>query len=110
MMTLIRKCAGALGVGMIGWILVDYVESDNSVYIQQTDATLLTIRLLMGIAIAVLISIAMFASFKFKVTNKKLTRMRYFMDLNRAGQLDTITEEEAAERDQMIAELYGKVK
>ena len=95
---------------MIGWILVDYVESDNSVYIQQTDATLLTIRLLMGIAIAVLISIAMFASFKFKVTNKKLTRMRYFMDLNRAGQLDTITEEEAAERDQMIAELYGKVK
>lgn len=111
MMTLIRKCSGALGVGLIGWVLVDYIPQANTGdYIQQTAGTLLTIRLLMGIAIAVLISIALFASFRFKVTNAKLTRMRYFMEANREGRLNELPAEELKEREEMIKELYGKVQ
>ena len=33
--------------------------------------------------------------------------MRYFIDLNREGKLADITEEEKAERDALIKELYG---
>ena len=33
--------------------------------------------------------------------------MRYFIDLNREGKLGDITEEEKAERDALVKELYG---
>lgn len=112
MMTLTRKVSGALGVGIIGWVLtgVGYISQDNATeYVVQGDNVLLTIRLLMGIAIAALIAISLFASFKFKVNNQKLTRMRYYIDLNRDGKLADITEEEKVEREALIKELYGKV-
>jgi Na+/melibiose symporter-like transporter len=111
MMTLVRKVAGALSVGMIGWILtpIGYITDENATeYIVQSPEVLLAIRLLMGILIATLIAISLFSSFKFRVTNKKLERMRYFMDLNREGKLADITEEEKAEREALIHELYGK--
>ncbi len=109
MMTLVRKCAGAFGVGVIGWVLsaASYKEGVGQV---QPESALLAIRLLMGIAIAVLISIAMIASFKYKVTNKKLERARYFIEANKANELDQLSDEEKSERDALIKELYGKVK
>ena len=112
-MTLIRKIAGAFGVGLVGWLLdaADYQSSDApDIYIVQSDEALLAIRLIMGISIAVLISIALFASFRFKVTNKKLHRMRYFIEANKAGKLAELPAEELAEREAMIKELYGTVK
>ena len=62
----------------------------------------------MGILVAGLIAISLFSSFKFRVNNKKLERMRYFIDLNREGMLDEITDEERVEREELIHELYGK--
>lgn len=113
MMTLIRKVVGAVSVGMIGPVLElagGYITKANSWDPDpvQSEQSLLTIRLLMGILVAVLIAISLFSSFKFRVNNKKLERMRYFIDLNRAGRLDEITEEEKAEREGLIHELYGK--
>lgn len=112
MMTLARKVAGALGVGMVGWITgaAGYIENttgDASTYIEQPASALLAIKLVLGIAIAVFISIALFSSFKYKVTSKKLERMRYFIDAKKKGL--PLTEEEEAEREKMIKELYGKV-
>lgn len=112
MMTLARKVAGALGVGMVGWITgaAGYIENttgDASIYIEQPASALLAIKLVLGIAIAVFISIALFSSFKYKVTSKKLERMRYFIDAKKKGL--PLTEEEEAEREKMIKELYGKV-
>lgn len=110
MMTLARKVAGAFGVGLVGWIMsgAGYITDDNATtYITQPDSALLAIKLVLGISIAVFISIAMFASFKYKVTSKKLERMRYFIDSKKAGA--TLTPEEEEERQAMVAELYGKV-
>ncbi len=112
MMTLARKVAGALGVGMVGWITgaAGYIENttgDASIYIEQPASALLAIKLVLGVAIAVFISIALFSSFKYKVTSKKLERMRYFIDAKKKGL--PLTEEEEAEREKMIKELYGKV-
>ena len=110
MMTLARKIAGAVGVGLIGWILdpMGYVSNesgDPTKYIPQSEEVLLAIRLLMGLSIVVFISIALFASFKFRITNKKLTRVRYFIEARKNGTV--LTEEEEAERTALVHELYG---
>ena len=106
MMTLARKIAGALGVGLVGWILggVGYVEGRNPG--EQTDEVLLAVRLIMGLAIVVFIAIAFYASFRYKITNKKLTRVRYFIEARKSGTV--LSEEEEAERTALVHELYGK--
>ena len=105
MMTLARKIAGALGVGLVGWILggVGYVEGRNPG--EQTDEVLLAVRLIMGLAIVVFIAIAFYASFRYKITNKKLTRVRYFIEARKAGTV--LSDEEEAERTVLVHELYG---
>ena len=106
MMTLARKIAGALGVGLVGWILtgVGYVPQRPAG--DQTSDVLLAVRLIMGLAIVVFIAIALWASFKYKVDNKKLTRVRYFIEARKAGTV--LSEEEEAERTALVHELYGK--
>ena len=113
MMTLARKVAGAFGVGLVGWIMTGagYIENtsgDASNYVVQPSSALLAIKLMMGISIVVLISVAMFASFKYKVTNAKLKRIRYFCELAEQGALDTLSEEEKQERIALINEIAGK--
>lgn len=113
MMTLARKVAGAFGVGLVGWVMTGagYIENtsgDASNYVVQPSSALLAIKLMMGISIVVLISVAMFASFKYKVTNAKLKRIRYFCELAEQGALDTLSEEERQERTALIEELAGK--
>lgn len=105
MMTLARKIAGALGVGLVGWILggVGYVEGRNPG--EQTDEVLLAVRLIMGLAIVVFIAIAFYASFRYKITNKKLTRVRYFIEARKSGTV--LSDEEEAERTALVHELYG---
>ena len=105
MMTLARKIAGAFGVGMVGWIL-DGAGYDATKHVQ-SNGTLLAIRLVLGLSIAVFISVSLFASFRYKVTSKKLERMRYFIDARKNGV--ALTPEEEEERAKMVAELYGKV-
>ena len=112
MMTLARKVGGALAVGMVGWILgwCKYKENttgDSTIYIEQPDSALLAIRLVMGISVAILITIAFIASFKYKVDSKKLVRIRYFIDARKKGV--ALNDEETAEREALVAELYGKV-
>ncbi len=108
-MTLVRKLAGAFGVWVIGLILgaVGYMESNSDEVIIQSDAVLLAIRLLLGCSIAVLISVALISSFKFKINNKKLIRIRYFIEKNKEGLLSDLTEEEKQERLSLISELSG---
>ena len=110
MMTLARKVSGAFGVGLVGWILgaAGYKENttgDTSAYIPQEEGALLAIKLVMGISVAVLISFAFFASFRYKVTNKKLARIKYFNEKVEKGEYETLTEEEKLERIQLINQL-----
>ena len=112
MMTLARKVGGGLGVGMVGWVIgaLGYVENtsnDPAAYVQQSDTVLLVVRLTLGISVAVFITIALIASFRYKITSAKLTRIRYFIEARKSGK--TLTDEESAEREALIAELYGKV-
>lgn len=112
MMTLFRKVSGAIGVGMIGWVLTaaNYKESIADEAVVQPQSALIAIRLFMGIAIALLILIAFLASFRYKVTNKKLDRARYFIDRKAESGYAGLTAEEKIEYNQLCDELYGKDK
>lgn len=112
MMTLARKVGGAFGVGMVGWIIgwVGYQENtsnDPSLYIEQSPEVLLAVRLVLGISVAVFITVAFIASFRYKVTSQKLTRIRYFIEARKSGAV--LSEEETAERQALVDELYGEV-
>ena len=63
------------------------------------------IRVMFAIAVLVMISIGIWASVKYKVTDKKLARIKYFLEKQRAGENDTLTEEEQAERQALLEEL-----
>lgn len=105
MMTLARKVGGALGVGMAGWIIGWCgFDKDGGNY---SSGALLSIRIVMGVTVVILISIAFIASFKYKVNSKKLVRIRYFIDARKKGV--ELSDEETAEREALVAELYGKV-
>ncbi len=106
MMTFARKVAGALGVGMVGWFMTAAHYVPQSAAGDQPESALLAIKLLMGLAIVVFISIALWASFNYKITNKKLTRVRYFIEARKNGTV--LSEEEEAERTALVHELYGK--
>ncbi len=174
MMTLVRKIGGALGVGIIGWVLtgvgyegynaattaadalaqedpnslfaIEYAKTDSTqiasflkdneavvsnklselaasgkisydtkdfsvaAVADNVDKVLLTIRLLMGVAIAVLIAFALFSSFRFHLNNKILTRMRYFSEKIKSGKYDELTDEEKQERIDLINKHYGKYR
>lgn len=109
MMTLARKVGGALAVGFVGWVIdpfylpKDQLGPDG----MQPQEALLAIRLVLGITVAVLITVALISSFRYKVTSAKLTRIRYFIEARKSGK--TLTDEESAEREALVSELYGKV-
>ncbi len=93
-----------------GKISYDTSKFDVGSVAGNVNNVLLTIRLLMGIAIAVLIAFALFSSFQFHLNNKILTRMRYFSEKIKNGEYDSLTEEEKQERIALIEKHYGKYK
>lgn len=109
MMTLARKVGGALAVGFVGWVIdpfylpKDQLGPDD----MQPQEALLAIRLVLGITVAVLITVALISSFRYKVNSQKLTRIRYFIEARKSGK--TLTDEESVEREALVSELYGKV-
>lgn len=65
----------------------------------------IAIRVMFALAVLVMISIGIWASVKYKVNDKKLARIKYFLEKQRAGENDTLTEEEKAERAALLEEL-----
>jgi Na+/melibiose symporter-like transporter len=106
-MTFCRTVTTAFATAMVSWVLegAGYIESTAGQVIVQPDSVLLAIRLLMIITIVLLFSIGFIASMKYKVTDKKLTRIRYFADVKREGNFEALSEEEKNEYERLVKEL-----
>jgi len=106
-MTFCRTITTAFATAMVGFVLggANYMESTAGVLVKQSAETLLAIRLLLGISVTVLLSVGFFASVKYKVTDKKLSRIRYFIEKRREAGLESFTEEEMAEYNKLQKEL-----
>ena len=107
LMTLLRKIAGGVAILVIG-IVFEFSGKVSGMNAEQQPEAILAIRLLMGGFIAIFISLAMFAAYKYKVTNEKLNRIKYFNELGQQGKLPELSEEENNERIALIEELGGK--
>lgn len=63
------------------------------------------IRILFALIVVVMIGLAIWASLKYKINDQKLTRIKYYLEKQRAGENDTLSEEEQAERKALLEEL-----
>ncbi len=115
-MTFARKAATALGVGMVGWVLTGAgykppIQPDNSIvgseaiFQPQPESVYIAIRVFLAVTVAVLLTIGFIAAVRYKVTDKKLERIRYFVDKRNEVGVEGFTEEEKAEYDKLVKEL-----
>ena len=109
LMTFSRKICTALAILIVGWVLsgAHYISGVNQV---QPKSALIAIRVLLGASVTVLISLGFLFSMLYKITDKKLARVRYYLDVQRAGNNDTLTDGEQAEREALLNELAGASK
>ena len=111
LMTFTRKIGTAIAQSIVLIVLacVGYSDCTEKIYNQELDAyptkVTLAIRILFGAVVVVMISLAIWASLQYKVTDKKLMRIKYFLEKQRAGENETLTDEEKAERDALLKEL-----
>lgn len=107
-MTFARKVATALGVGMVGWVLggAGYIpQTDVNPYPVQPESVMIAIRVLLAVSVAVLLTIGFIASVKYRVTDKKLQRVRYINDKVKEGGIDSLNIAEQVEREDLLKEL-----
>jgi Na+/melibiose symporter-like transporter len=106
-MTFCRTVTTAFATAMVGFVLggANYMESTAGELVNQSPETLLAIRLLLGISVTVLLSLGFIASLKYKVTNKKLERIRFFVEKRREDGIESLTAEERTEYAQLMKEL-----
>ncbi len=63
------------------------------------------IRILFALVVVVMIGLAIWASLKYKINDQRLTRIKYYLEKQRAGENDSLSEEEQAERKALLEEL-----
>ena len=112
-MTFARKACTALGLGLVGWVMTGagYVKpvldavTGEMIHQPQPDGLLLAIRLMLGISVTLLLGFGFVSSMKYKVTNRKLERIRYFNEKRKNGGVESFTEEEKNEYEALRKEL-----
>ncbi|MDD3946748.1 MAG: MFS transporter [Clostridia bacterium] len=104
-MTFSRKVSTAVAIQLVGagLSLAGYQSATAGEVIQQGPAVLLAIRIMLGVSVTLFLIMGFYASLKYKVNNKKLQRIRYFNEMNRAD--EELTEEEQEEKTALIREL-----
>jgi len=104
-MTLIRKISSALAASVIGYVLTltGYQESEGAV---QPESALWGIRLIVFLAFFILMGIAYFVSWSFKLTPAVSQTVKLLNDKHSLGQ--DLTAEEKAKEEQIIKEFVHK--
>ncbi len=112
-MTFSRKACTAIGIGLVGWVMsgAGYVKpildsvTGEMIHQEQPESLLLAIRLLLAISVTLLLGFGFLSSVKYKVTNAKLERIRYFNERRREVGEEGFTSEERIEFDALRREL-----
>jgi GPH family glycoside/pentoside/hexuronide:cation symporter/oligogalacturonide transporter len=109
-MTFCRTITTAVASASVGWVLAGahYIEHTADQVVTQPESVATALRIFIGVAVGLLFVCAFVASCSYKVTDKKLARIRYFNDKARAGENNTLTIAEQVEKDMLITELCGK--
>ncbi len=106
-MTFFKKFASGIAVFLIGVSLkgagYDSLLGTNTL---QPAAALTGMRLIIGISVPLLLVLGFVCAYLIKITTKKSERIRYFIDKQRAGELDGLNDEDKAEYEKLAKELF----
>jgi Na+/melibiose symporter-like transporter len=103
-MTFARTLSTAVAIQIVGLVLDFSGYKSSADPVIHPPSALLAIRLMLGISVVVLLSLAFLSSVKYKVTDKKLARVRYFNEKRRNGG-EPLTDGEKAEMKELLDEL-----
>lgn len=106
-MTFFKKFASGFAVLIVGWVLQGFgYDEQLGVDKLQPESAVLGMRLILGISIPICLIVAFIGAYMIKITTKKSERIRYFVEKQRAGELDSLCEEEQLELDTLKKELF----
>ena len=90
-MTFCRTITTAVASASVGWVLAgaNYIEHTADQIVTQPDSVATALRIFIGVMVGVLFVTAFIASCSYKVTDKKLSRIRYFSKIIRRNLLLT---------------------
>lgn len=105
MMTFSRKVSTAIAIQLVaaGLSLAGYKSGTAGAIIQQGERVILAIRIMLGASVTLFLVMGFYASFRYKLTNKKLDRIRYFNEKTRTSA--ELTSEELQEKEELIKDL-----
>lgn len=106
-MTFFKKFSSGIAVLIIGWVLqgMGYDESLGTDALQPESAVL-GMRIILGAAVPLCLIVAFVGAFLLKINTRKSERIRYFIDKQRAEELDSLSEEEKSELEELKRELF----
>lgn len=106
-MTFFKKFSSGIAVLIIGWVLqgMGYDESLGTDALQPESAVL-GMRIILGVAVPLCLIVAFVGAFLLKINTRKSERIRYFIDKQRAEELESLSDEEKAELEKLKRELF----
>lgn len=106
-MTFFKKFSSGIAVLIIGWVLqgMGYDESLGTDALQPESA-ILGMRIILGAAVPLCLIVAFVGAFLLKINTRKSERIRYFIDKQRAEELESLSEEEKSELEELKKELF----
>ena len=63
-------------------------------------------RLMLGLVVPLCLIVAFIAAYMLKITTTKSEKVRYFIKIQRAGEMDSLSEEDVAELDNIKKDLF----
>lgn len=106
-MTFFKKFSSGIAVLIIGWVLqgMGYDESLGTDALQPESAVL-GMRIILGVAVPLCLIVAFVGAFLLKINTRKSERIRYFIDKQRAEELESLSDEEKSELEELKRELF----
>lgn len=106
-MTFVRTASTAVAIFLLGQLLsfTGFIAPTDAVpHPEQTQATILGIRLFMFIPFALFMSTAWVVARNFRLTPHVSQRVKYFIQKQRDGQMEDLNEDERAEHEKLMKE------
>lgn len=106
-MTFFKKFSSGIAVLIIGWVMqgMGYDESLGTDALQPESA-ILGMRIILGAAVPLCLIVAFIGAFLLKINTRKSERIRYFIDKQRAEELESLSDEEKSELEELKKELF----
>jgi oligogalacturonide transporter len=109
-MTFSRKMTSALAVFLVGVVLESFGWiriTDANPNPTQPPSVVTAMRVVIIVSVAVFMTIAFIASYKLKINPEKTNKIRKYLELQREGKLNELTDDEVREYTVMGKELIG---